>query len=275
MGAFIDNPVLSKEIRSRLRARKQGRANRIAAIIMTCAVVTLLYYFGGRAILRSDSGSNAARDMYMVFTIMIQATLVLFLVPALTAGAITQEREQQTWNALLLSRLTPEEIVVGKLVASLLPAFVVLAVFAPLGLLAAAAGDIPAGQYLLSNLLLVTSAVFYAAIALFCSWAYRRTYIATAASFGIVAFFAVGTLILYGLWQTAHPGNYVRVEEFVPMWLNPYMAHLSVVENLNGSGSGRNMSPALFHIFASVVGTLVLTGTVIGRLSRGPKELEQ
>lgn len=270
MGAIIDNPVLSKELRSRLRSRKQGKANRNAAIILAGSVVVLMYYFGVRAILRTPS-VREAHDMYLIFTVMIQTTLILFLVPALTSGAITQEREQQTWNALLLSRLTPEEIVIGKLIACLMPAVLILGIFAPLNLLSAIVGHVGIATYLVSNLLLLTASVFYATISLFCSWAYRRTYIATAAAFGTAAAFAVGTVLLYGLWTMAHPGTSIRPETFMPLWVNPYMALIAAIEG----PAQRDLTPALFHIFVSVIGSLALIGIMIGRLSHGPKELEQ
>jgi hypothetical protein len=60
---------------------------RTAAFLVAGTIVLLLYYYGGRAVLRSPM---QAKDMYMIFTLVIQMTLLVFVVPALTAGAITR-----------------------------------------------------------------------------------------------------------------------------------------------------------------------------------------
>src|SRR4028118_643948 len=114
MGTFIENPVLQKEMSSQFRARRQTKGMRVASMLCAGAIVLLLYYFGARAILHT---SNDARDCFMAM-ISLQMVLILFLAPSLTAGAITQEREQQTWNALLLSRLSGAEPRVARAVGA-------------------------------------------------------------------------------------------------------------------------------------------------------------
>ncbi len=270
MAFWQENPVLVKEVRGRLRAKRQSRGSRNAAFWTVGGIVLLMYYFGTRAILGTGGSASQAEGMYLFFTLGVELTLVLFLVPPLAAGAITQEREQQTWNALLLSRLTAREIVIGKFVAALLPTLVILAIFFPLALLAAAVGDIPIAAYLMSNFLLWATAIFFTALSLFWSWAYRRTYVATSASFASIAFFTVGTFLIYGLSSVARPGNYIKIEDFVPMWLNPYPPMAYVLDSGN-----RHYEQAIFYlVFCLVVSGLLLFITT-KRLSRGPKEMEQ
>ena len=269
LGTFTDNPVLQKELRSQLRARRQSRGVRLASLFVSGAIVLLLYYYGGRTIVQSTSN---ARDLFLAM-VAIQLTLVIFLAPSLTANAITQEREQQTWNALLLSRLTADEIVVGKLVARLLPAFLVLLMFVPLGLLAAVIGDVPISTYILSYVLLVTTAVFFATIGMFCSWAYRRTAAATSAASGVIAFLVIGTFLLYGLWATANSGQRTDAERFPILWLNPYLS-LSVV--LSGlSDRATDPTPLIAYLTICTVATMLLIYATISRLASGPKEMEQ
>ena len=273
MGTFIENPVLQKEMSSHFRARRQTKGVRVASMLCAGAIVLLLYYFGARAILHT---SNDARDCFMAM-VSLQMVLILFLAPSLTAGAITQEREQQTWNALLLSRLSADEIVIGKLVARLVPAVAILLLFAPLGILAAFFGEIRTATFVLSYLLLLLSTVFFAAIGMFCSWAYRRTVGATSATFGVIAFLTVGTALLYSLWTMARLGRNSDMENFPLMWLNPFVALSIVLSQVSGSGlsNDQNAAPFLGFLFTCVVGTLGLLFVTVRRLSRGPKELEQ
>jgi ABC-type transport system involved in multi-copper enzyme maturation permease subunit len=268
MSVFSENPVLMKEVRSRLRARRQSRSGKVAALLVTSAIVLVLYYFGVRAIVRSSG--NGAMDIYGLFVVGIELTLVLFLVPSLAAGAITQEREQQTWNALLLSRLTAGQIVSGKFLAALLPVFIILGLLLPLNLLAAAYAAMPLRVVLLSHGLLYATALFLTALSLFFSWAFRRTYVATAASFASVAFLVIGTYILFAMWALSRSGSTVQDSAFPPMWLNPYRAMVWVVDP-----NDRQLGPPTFDLMFCLAATVVCCAVVTRRLGRGPKEMEQ
>jgi len=269
---ILDNPVFWKELRGRTRSRRLGKAGRFAGLFVVGATIALVYFAVLRGLFGPDSSANQARDTHTLLTVGMQATLLLFLAPAISAGSITLEREQQTWNALLLSRLSANEIVAGKFWASLVPSALLLALFAPLCGLAALAGNVPAEAVLLSGGVLVGMALFYTALGLFCSWAQRRTYLATAAAFGAVAFLAVGTVILFALWSLAGgtDGRQVRAEAFLPLWLNPYPALWLALDD-----RGRDYTPALANITFCLLGTLFLLVAVTRRLSKGPGELEQ
>jgi ABC-2 type transport system permease protein len=270
MGVLFENPVLSKEVRSRLRARRQSKASRVAAYVVVAFVVGILYYYGLTALFSSGSSQANGEGLYIFFTLGIELTLILFLIPSLAAASITQEREQQTWNALLLSRLTPGEIVFGKFFASLLPALIILALFFPLKLLGAYIGGIPLPRYLFSNALLLATVGFFSAVSLFWSWRCRRTFVATSASFGTVLFFVIGTFILFGLFTVAASRQSVSPEEFPPLWVNPYMAMWWIVEN-----RGDNLPVGLTCLVLYLMGALVSLLFVARRLAHGAKELEQ
>ncbi|MBC8104504.1 MAG: ABC transporter permease [Cytophagales bacterium] len=269
MGILTENPILAKEMRSRLRSRKQTRANRIATVICVGVVVALLYY-GALVSLFDTQSPFRGRDLYGISVVGLQLTLLVLITPSLAAGSITQEREQQTWNALLLSRLTAAEIVGGKYFASLLPLFCLLALFVPIDLIAAFTGEIGLTRFLLSHLLLIATALFYTAISLYFSWVSRRTFVATTASLSTILTLVVGTPVLLGLWQMSMMNRRSDPQDFVPLWLNPYFA----MSDLLSTGS---LHPAVVgtNLLVSFGGTALLLFRATRRLSKGPKELEQ
>jgi ABC-type transport system involved in multi-copper enzyme maturation permease subunit len=269
MGILRENPVLAKEVRSRLRARRQSRASRVAAFVVVGLVVAILYYYGLVALFSGNSQSNG-EGLYIFFTLAIELTIILFLTPSLAAAAITQEREQQTWNALLLSRLTTGEIVFGKFFAALLPALIIMGLFFPLKALAAYAATMPLHRYLLSNALLLATVMFYTAVSLFWSWRCKRTFVATSASFGSVLLFVIGTFVFFGLFSVGRSGSSVQPEEFVPLWVNPYMAMWWTLEPRNN-----NVPIGIVCLVFYLLSALILTLVVTRRLTYGAKELEQ
>jgi len=225
-----------------------------------------------RGLFGTGGTANAARDIYAILVVGVQTTLMLLLGPSIAAGSITLEREQQTWNALLLSRLSAREIVAGKYVVALIAPLLMLLVFAPLDLCAAYRGQVPLGVVLISGVMLVAGSLFYTAFALYCSWAQRRTHQASAAAFGGVATMAVGTGLLFVLWAVAVSTGRrdPEPENFVPMWLNPYMPLVMAI-----SPDDRNYVPAIVNITFCLLGTLILWTAMTRRLNHGPGELEQ
>lgn len=271
MGTFTENPVLQKELRTQIRSRRQTPGVRNASIVVSGLITLLLYYYGARGILYSD---GAAKDIFQAIG-YIEMTLILFLAPSLTANAFTQEREQQTWNALLLSRLHADEIVIGKLIARMLPIALIYLLFLPLTVLASFVGGVPFATFLACQVLLIVAAVFFSTIGLFFSWANRRTSAATTVSFGTIAFLTAGTVMLWGLWSSATMGGSNRAEQFLPMWMNPFLAVYVACGALNYGSRDESSAPYVFFLVFCLVMTAVMVRLMIKRLSRGPKEMEQ
>lgn len=267
MSVFTENPVLQKELMIRFQLRRQSKANRIVIYTIIGLVIPLVYFFSIRSMVQDQ---NTAKDAFGIFVTVLEMSLVVLLTPAMTAGVITLEREKQTWNALLLSRLTHREIVAGKYVGAIVPTLVTLAVFFPLNVIAAVLGKVSLGVFVLAHLLLFATALFYGALGLFCSWACRRTQVSTAVSAGSVAAFVLGTPLAMLLWQTVafQPQSGDPIMQFTPMWINPYAAMLELL-------GSNDMHPevAVTCTALSLIGTIGLLTVVASRLAQGPKEM--
>ena len=264
-----DNPVLKKELRSKspLRAGR-GDRGRITLLIIGL-LIAVFYFFSVRTLFRPEVQSAAA-ELFATLRVGIEVSLLIFLTPAYAASSITQEREQQTWNALLLTRLTSFEIVFGKFAGALAPGLTLLILFAPLDIASAILGRISLRSFALSAALTIVLAVFCAALGLFFSWARRRTFQATAGAFGIIAFITVGVWILFGLSQVSGGNGTPSMEGFAPLWINPYFAMSAALRSDNGSPF-----VALFALIFYPVAAAALLWIVTARLRRGAKELEQ
>jgi ABC-type transport system involved in multi-copper enzyme maturation permease subunit len=87
---------------------------------------------------------DLARFGSLVFQILaaLQLAVALFFSGLLAAGAAAQEKDRQTLVLLLLTNLTNAELVLGRLLASLLQVLVMLAAGAPVFMLAALLGGV-------------------------------------------------------------------------------------------------------------------------------------
>lgn len=132
------NPVLARELRERMRGRR-------AAITITIWLAANTFILWLVYIASNDdnpfdpfAGTQTAvvgRRLFdwVLFTMLM---LVLFIVPAQSAGAIAGERERQTLLPLQITLLSPFQILLGKVLAAV--SFLALLIVAAMPMLAVA-----------------------------------------------------------------------------------------------------------------------------------------
>jgi ABC-type transport system involved in multi-copper enzyme maturation permease subunit len=117
IASAVWNPIIAREARTRMRSKR-------AAFILFCwlaalGVVAVLAYRS--AANQSQSVAALAHSGVTVFGALVAVViaLVMLLVPGLVGGSIAGERERQTLDLLLCTRVRPWRVVIGKLAASL------------------------------------------------------------------------------------------------------------------------------------------------------------
>jgi len=196
---FRRNPVVVKEMRARMRGNR-------AFILLTVylgllgLMVALIYF----AFSQSTSAVNSVSDRQIfgkaIFGILVfmQLLTISFVSPALTAGAISMEREHQTYDLLRTTLLTGRALVMGKFLSGLL--FVLLMLFAalPLQSLAFLFGGVAPEEFIIATILLIVSAIAFCAAGVFFSSFIKRTLISTvlAYAFAIITVFGLPMLLL-------------------------------------------------------------------------------
>jgi ABC-type transport system involved in multi-copper enzyme maturation permease subunit len=228
------NPVLARELKQRMRGRHVWL---VVTLYLTVLAIILRWVYvtasrdtfnGGLDLLASATAGRAIFQWVLFFMML----LVCFIVPGLTAGAISGERERQTMVALQLTLLRPRSIVAGKLLASL--AFVVLLVIASLPLLSVPflVGGVSLGEVVKGVWMVLATAVMLACLTLACSAVLRRTQAATVVAYGLTLSLVLGTLMIYGAQQFPRSGAGPRPRPWI-LALNPFAATADVVEGRN------------------------------------------
>ena len=115
-----DNPVLTKELRVRMRG---SRAYWILFGYLGFVTAVLLINYKSwvdSVQTGAQGGSDVATLGQTIFQIMTlcQAFLVLFITPAITSGSLTIEKEQQTLDMLTMTRLSRASLIAGKLLSA-------------------------------------------------------------------------------------------------------------------------------------------------------------
>lgn len=280
MASLLDNPLINKELLSRLRSRKVTPLNRFMGIFSIAVLILSLYAFVLYTVLISQKDFPERADILLGILILgIQLPLLILIAPSAASGSITMEREQQTWNALLLSRLSSREIVTGKLLSSLIPVLLFLILFLPLNLICfflsyfSTSSPLPPSAAFLMQLVLFATAFFYVTLSLYASWRVRRTFQASSAALSAIIMQVIGTFILFGLWSAA-TGISRADDGFNLLWFNPFfvMSQLSSHDSLEDT---RGIYEAIFYLIYTTALSFFMLWHMTRRLSRGPRELEQ
>lgn len=276
---FPENPVLRKELLLRFRIR-QSTPVKIGIVSLMVLALVYLHYVALESLMK-EPGAFAGQAVYQM-TFGVQFLLVGLLAPALTANAISQEREQQTWEMLLVSRLTVGEILWGKLLARCLPLLLVILLGMPLasvgwehwlthappnnGINDATLFSPPAGIYFwLNYAALFAMGAFFASFAFYLSLRFKRTLYAMLGSYAfIVGFLCVGTTLITGTLEMLSSNHSDRLFEDCPlMWLNPLM----IVSSLT-STQGANYTQALVGAFVYALLAALMLRLTFSRFKR-------
>ncbi|MDZ7616401.1 MAG: hypothetical protein U1E05_05310 [Patescibacteria group bacterium] len=157
---MLIGPVFTRELAIAPRRTRvyYARAAHAAILLLLCWTAWLLLTGTQRV---SDLG-DLARFGTTLFQILasLQLVLVLFLSALLAAGAVAQEKDRKTLVLLLLTRLTNSELVLGRLLASLLQVLIMLAAAFPVFMVVALLGGISHAQ--IARVFMVTVAAVLA-----------------------------------------------------------------------------------------------------------------
>jgi ABC-type transport system involved in multi-copper enzyme maturation permease subunit len=192
----LDNPVILKELRSLMRGRR-------AFLLLTGYIAVISIFIGIIYIFLQTQSSFTQNDPQFrqgvgktIFgtVVLLELLLVSFIGPALTAGAITAERERLTFDLLRTTLISARSLVFGKLGSALV--YLLLLIFSalPIQSLAFLLGGVGLAELVISSLLLVVTALFFSALGLFFSSFLKRTLAATVSSYAaiVLSFLALG-----------------------------------------------------------------------------------
>jgi ABC-type transport system involved in multi-copper enzyme maturation permease subunit len=190
--------VLIKELRGRMRG---NRAMIILTIYLSIiGIVTLLVYLA--MVSRMSFGSSGFETGRMIgrsifTTVMIMALAqVCIITPSLTSSSIAGEKERQSYDLLITTLLSPLQIILGKMMAALAFALLLILSVLPLAGLSFLFGGVSGIELVLGMIGLVVTAVLYAAVGLVWSTLMRGTLGATVMAQGTVLLWLLGVPFL-------------------------------------------------------------------------------
>lgn len=232
------NPVLRNE--SKLTARTPRFSLMILIYITVLSVGTLIFYSSySSEVYVSGINPQGAVTLYIIMAV-IQAILLMFIVPSLTATSICSEREKQTLDILLSTRLSPLQIILGKLSASSLKVIMLIVCTIPLYAICGLIGGVKLSNILVLVGSFIINTIFVGAIGVFISTYSKTSKAATALTYALVLFIFVGTIVIAYiiLMITLYKSGYSGKTPDMPIiaYLSPALGFFVMLSNQVGFG---------------------------------------
>ena len=167
-------PLLTKEL-TEIAARRRTYITRVVyALLLFGFFVAINESTLRRAAMNPLYAMGTGKNMFEILIVLQLAGICLFL-PAFSAGLITQEKERDSLVLLLLTELSPWQILLQKLGSGLVSIFSFLLIGMPLAALCYAYGGISAETLFQGVAALFLTCLQVAAFALLCSTRSRTT----------------------------------------------------------------------------------------------------
>ncbi len=264
--------LLTKELRLRLR-----RERTMWVIIIYILLMGFMgwFYISRFSTVNGYGPFGLANTGISLYTLLsqLQLFLILFITPAFTATTINSEKERQTFDLLLCSRLTPFSLVTGKLLAGLANAFILIAAALPLFSMVFFFGGISPIQVIWALLVYIMTTIMIGSCGLFFSTILNRPAVSTAVTYMVGLVWLALPIVLYLILLAAgsNPGTSQPPTLFI--W-NPVVALLSTYTV--GSAyyfpvGTAHISPWIGYIVLSMIASIIFIvlsmGTVRPRAS--------
>ena len=225
------NPVYKREV------TVSSRSIRLALIIGVFNMVLAVFAILLMEIVVENARTDAQIAYSSFLTIfkyvaIIEFALVTVIMPAITAGSISGERERMTLDLMLTTKITPAGIVFGKLEAALSAVFILIISSIPILALVFAYGGVTILNLLLLMVTFFVAAFFSATVGIWASASFRKSTGATTVAYIILAILLAGTAAIVALRYNLS-GSTGRL--FNILLINPAATFYAGVNEITGS----------------------------------------
>jgi len=247
----IMNPIYKREIMVSARSFKLALMLVVFNGILTLVALLNMYSVLTQVRQTAQIQYSSFLDLY-VFIAVLEFVMLIFIMPAITAGSISGERERRTLDIMLTTKMTPAQIVLGKLASSLSTMMLMIVSSFPILAMVFVYGGVTFADMGKLLLCYIAAALFIGSIGICCSAVFGKSTVSTVISYGLMVLVVIGT---YGINQLAcymsgvHAGGYLAAAGQAAqgnsgallylLLMNPTSTFLVTMMKLTGTGMNR------------------------------------
>ena len=191
------NPVIAKEMRAIVRQPRFQVV--ITFYLVALSIIIILLYLAivsTNAIYPDPDVRRFLGKIIFRAILLTQLFAILFSAPLLSAESIATEKENKTFDLLLVTSLSASVIVRGKLFVSIMFTMLLLLISLPLQSGAFLLGGLTPAEFLVSAIILVMTTIILSSVSIWASTRTKRTSSAIGLAYLISVIFVIGIPVL-------------------------------------------------------------------------------
>ncbi|MDE6434637.1 MAG: ABC transporter permease [Lachnospiraceae bacterium] len=224
------NPILRKELMVGSRSIKMSLAIMAINGFLTLIVILVMLVSAGTSGLASYDYSS----LIYLFLVLgcIECGIISLVVPIITSGSISGEREKQTLDIMLTTPIKPFSIAVGKLESAMVVVMMYMISNIPMLAISFVLGGLSWWALLGLIGMMLYLGIYVGSVGIFCSSVVKRSVAATILTIVIGIGIITITALIFGVWNglATYLGvlkhgtnyNYEMGASLMVMMMNPY-----------------------------------------------------
>ena len=264
------NPVLKNETKLAARSIKFTLVLFVYILLLSAGALFIFYqsikesYFRGFDL-------QVIVELYVAISIA-QAVLLMFIVPSLTATAISSEREKQTLDILLSSKMSTLSIVSGKLMASISRVILLIVCTMPIYSITLLIGGVNIQNILMLSLFFIITTIFVGSIGVCLSTFIKSSKVSTSVAYGVTLVLFIGIIVAAYIYIQIQLKPSININDLSIPWftyLSPTIGFASLLLNQIGMSTVFNFADiAIIQGFrnayiVSMIVQLVVSGLLV------------
>ncbi|MEM6282563.1 MAG: hypothetical protein AAF787_10255 [Chloroflexota bacterium] len=197
--AYRMNPVMLKELRGRMRGMRAFIVLTVYLGLMSGFMALIYLTFTSFGSNVSSAAAGSAGRLLFMGVVGVEMLLIIFIAPAFTSGAITGERERQTFDLLRTTLLASPSFVMGKLESALSYILLLLLAAIPLQSLAFLFGGVSQQEVIIAFVILAVTAIALGTVGIYFSAVAPRTLSASVRTYTVALVGGFGVPFVLGL----------------------------------------------------------------------------
>lgn len=230
------NPVLRREIKTSFRTSKTFYY--ISAYVFVLLLFTSLFMFV--SISNSYNGFSPKNTLFLYLIMSgIQCIFIFLTVPAFTGSSISGERERQTLDLLLITKMSSRSIVIGKLMSSLIIVLLMITASMPVYAIIFYYGGVSLYGFIITILFSISNTMFIGSTAILFSSLFKKTIISIVLTYLVIFVLSFGLIsvctILYTIVEYKFNIKLPEIFYLIFLGSSPIIGFTSIIDNQLGT----------------------------------------
>lgn len=205
----MKNAICKKEVQLLVRNKKNAIGLLLFNLVLSAVTLFVFRILFEQKQIVTYADCSQMLKLY-VLIMAVEMCMIAFIVPAITAGTISGEKEKQTLDILFTTSMSSREVVLGKIMSVICVVMLYVVSAFPVLFVVFAIGGVKIWYVIKTMCYIFVFSVYFGSFGIFFSSVFKKSVVATIWTYGAILFVTVGVHFIT-VWAAALCGKGVNV----------------------------------------------------------------